>query len=161
VHAARGGAEANGPGQYGEGRVNTITLPAGTYVLTIPGKVSLPSAGDLDVIGQLEIDGAGAATTIIDAAHSTVFSVVNTQDLLTLPASPCGTAPGQTALGGRDLRARDDRARRQRRPRQTSRRSVAGSTLLRDARQERGDRELEQRVAEAFARTTPRSSKAP
>src|SRR5437867_3602615 len=46
---------------------HTITLPAGTYVLTIPGAGEDSGAtGDLDVLRDLSIVGAGAATTIID-----------------------------------------------------------------------------------------------
>lgn len=46
---------------------DTITLPAGTYTLSIAGAGEDVSAtGDLDVIGDLTINGAGAPTTIID-----------------------------------------------------------------------------------------------
>lgn len=41
---------------------DTIVLPAGTYTLT------LTAAGDLDVLDDLTIQGAGANTTILDAA---------------------------------------------------------------------------------------------
>ena len=58
--------EANdGPGG------DTIILPAGTYTLTIPpGPVGATSFfGDLDVVFNLTIKGAGADSTIIDANH--------------------------------------------------------------------------------------------
>lgn len=46
---------------------DTITLPAGTYTLTIPGAGEDAAAtGDLDITGALTINGAGAASTIID-----------------------------------------------------------------------------------------------
>ena len=46
-----------------------ITLPAGTYTLSIPGTGEDAAAtGDLDVTDNLTIVGAGAGTTIIDAA---------------------------------------------------------------------------------------------
>ncbi len=45
-----------------------IILPAGTYLLTIPGvNENNAATGDLDITGPLTISGAGAATTIIDA----------------------------------------------------------------------------------------------
>ncbi len=44
-----------------------ITLPAGTYALTITGiNDALGLTGDLDIFDDLTINGAGAATTIID-----------------------------------------------------------------------------------------------
>jgi parallel beta-helix repeat protein len=49
---------------------DTITLPAGTYVLTIPrGPVDelLASKGDLDVQDELTVNGAGTGLTVIDA----------------------------------------------------------------------------------------------
>lgn len=47
--------------------LDTITVPAGTYVLTRTGADEEEGAtGDLDVTGTLKITGAGAATTIID-----------------------------------------------------------------------------------------------
>jgi CSLREA domain-containing protein/uncharacterized repeat protein (TIGR01451 family) len=57
------------------GVASTITLPAGTYTLTIPPSSAAtnpkddPASGDLDVDNgaQVTIDGAGPALTIIDA----------------------------------------------------------------------------------------------
>lgn len=43
---------------------NIIVLPAGTYLLTRTG--SGPENGDLDITSDLDIQGAGAAVTIID-----------------------------------------------------------------------------------------------
>jgi CSLREA domain-containing protein len=49
---------------------DTIVLPAGTFVLTIPGRGEDAAAtGDLDVTGELEVAGAGEAATVIDAAR--------------------------------------------------------------------------------------------
>ena len=46
---------------------DVINLPAGTYALAIPGQGENAAAtGDLDVLGSLTINGAGAAFTIID-----------------------------------------------------------------------------------------------
>jgi len=46
----------------------TINLNPGTYTLTIPPDGALPSAanGDLDIYGELTIDGGGADKTIVD-----------------------------------------------------------------------------------------------
>lgn len=47
---------------------DTITLPAGTYTLTITGsKENNNATGDLDVLSTLTINGVGAASTIIQA----------------------------------------------------------------------------------------------
>src|SRR5207248_424021 len=48
---------------------DVITLPAGTYTLTIAGADEDAGAtGDLDITDDLTINGAGAATTIIDGS---------------------------------------------------------------------------------------------
>lgn len=47
-----------------------IVLPAGLYILTIAGGASNNAAvGDLDILGPVEIVGAGAASTVILASH--------------------------------------------------------------------------------------------
>lgn len=43
-----------------------ITVPAGVYVLTLGGAEDGNAAGDLDVLGDVTIIGAGADTTIVD-----------------------------------------------------------------------------------------------
>jgi cysteine-rich repeat protein len=43
-----------------------ITLPAGTYVLTLAGPEDQAASGDLDVTDALTITGAGAASTVLD-----------------------------------------------------------------------------------------------
>jgi CSLREA domain-containing protein len=57
---------------------DTITLPAGTYTLTIAGAGEDGGAtGDLDITGDLTINGAGAATTIVNGnALDRVFHIV-------------------------------------------------------------------------------------
>jgi CSLREA domain-containing protein len=46
-----------------------ISLPAGTYVLSIPGRDEFAAAsGDLNVTDDLSVVGAGSALTIVDAA---------------------------------------------------------------------------------------------
>lgn len=53
----------------GTSGLDTITLAAGTYALSLAGAGEDANAtGDLDVTSALQIVGAGAATTIIDAA---------------------------------------------------------------------------------------------
>lgn len=60
---------------------HTITLPAGLYRLTIPGKVEDAAAtGDLDITRQLDIIGAGAGTSIVDGnGLDRVFDVLGGQ----------------------------------------------------------------------------------
>lgn len=59
---------------------DVIEVPAGRYVLTIPGTGEQASAtGDLDILGGVDIHGAGAKRTIIDGAGiDRVFHVPNT-----------------------------------------------------------------------------------
>ncbi|MFN7951222.1 MAG: CSLREA domain-containing protein [bacterium] len=51
---------------------DTIVLPAGRYTLTIPRPADdsdSPLVGDLDIAGDLTVEGAGADATILDANH--------------------------------------------------------------------------------------------
>lgn len=48
----------------------TIILPAGTYILTIPGSCCLETNGDLNITRSMTIVGAGASNTIIDGNGS-------------------------------------------------------------------------------------------
>ena len=98
---------------------DTITLPIGTYTLTIAGIEDLGVAGDLDITGDLTINGAGQATTIIDGgALDRVFQVhgvtVEISDVTIRNGSAAGggihstgtltlnrsTVSGNTATGG-------------------------------------------------------------
>src|SRR5512135_2845852 len=45
---------------------DTITLPAGVYALTRPGADDAAQVGDLDIVDDLTIQGAGSGVTIID-----------------------------------------------------------------------------------------------
>ena len=65
---------------------HVITLPAGTYALTIPGRGELSAAtGDLNVTSTLTIHGDSTATTIIDAnSLDRVFRAVSPGTALTL-----------------------------------------------------------------------------
>ena len=67
---------------------DTIILPAGTYTLTRAGYDDDALVGDLDITHDLTIQGAGAATTIIDGngsvTHDRVFQALSTVQNLTL-----------------------------------------------------------------------------
>jgi CSLREA domain-containing protein len=71
-----------------------IVMPAGTYVLTIPGGgEDAAASGDLDILDDLELRGAGAATTIIDGnALDRIFDVAATASV---------TITGVTVQNGR------------------------------------------------------------
>jgi CSLREA domain-containing protein len=62
---------------------DTIVLPAGTYLLTLPDtNENLSANGDLDVTDALTINGAGSATTIIDGNNATrVLNLLGTASL--------------------------------------------------------------------------------
>lgn len=65
---AANGNLAVGACPAGTRALDTIVLPVGNYVLTIAGAgEDLAETGDLDLLGDTEIIGAGAATTTIDA----------------------------------------------------------------------------------------------
>jgi CSLREA domain-containing protein len=56
------------------GEADTITLPAGTYLINIPGPFPNPDEdgnlnGDLDIASEITINGAGQDVTIIDGAN--------------------------------------------------------------------------------------------
>ena len=57
---------------------DTITVPAGTYTLSIAGAgEDAGASGDLDIGGDLTINGGGSATTIVDGADlDRVFHIV-------------------------------------------------------------------------------------
>jgi len=74
--------------------VDMITVPAGTYTLTIQGANEDQSAtGDLDISEEVTINGAGSDATTVSAAGlgDRVFDVVNDSD---------ATITGLTASGG-------------------------------------------------------------
>jgi len=75
---------------------DTITVPAGTYTLTIPGAGEDASAqGDLDVTEALTINGAGASSTTIDAnSLDRVFEILNNATV---------TLDGLTMTGGANV----------------------------------------------------------
>lgn len=62
---------------------DTISLPANTYVLAIAGREEDASAsGDIDILDNLTINGAGATTTIIDGSSlDRIFHITGTTNL--------------------------------------------------------------------------------
>lgn len=69
VIAANTNVSIDGECRSGPPGADTIVLGPGSYKLTRPGRgEDLAATGDLDLIGPLEIVGAGAALTTIDAA---------------------------------------------------------------------------------------------
>ncbi|MEW5985729.1 MAG: choice-of-anchor Q domain-containing protein [Chloroflexota bacterium] len=76
---------------------DTISLPAGTYTLTIVGaNENAAATGDLDITGNLTLNGAGASTTTING-NGTV-----TGDRVLHVLSPAvATISGVTMSGGR------------------------------------------------------------
>jgi CSLREA domain-containing protein len=58
---------------------DTVIVPAGTYILTIPGRGETASAtGDLDITDNLTVAGAGAANTVVEPCTPSP------------PTAPCG-----------------------------------------------------------------------
>ncbi|MEQ9481247.1 Ig-like domain-containing protein [Coleofasciculus sp. F4-SAH-05] len=81
-------------GEMGSG-IDTIILPAGTYTFALPGtNEDAGLDGDLDITSPIIIQGAGAETTIIDAASiERVLHVLETGTLF---------LDGVTLTGGND-----------------------------------------------------------
>lgn len=78
---------------------DTIVLPAGTYLLTIAGTGEDRAAtGDLDVIDDLTITGAGAATTLIDG--NSIDRVLDVIGTAALAVSGVTVQNGSAAQGG-------------------------------------------------------------
>jgi CSLREA domain-containing protein len=67
---------------------NTITVPAGVYLITRVGYDDDALVGDLDIKHDLTIQGAGSGVTIIDGngsvTHDRVFQILSTVQNLTL-----------------------------------------------------------------------------
>jgi hypothetical protein len=80
----------------GIAEIETISVPAGTYVLTVPGNDAV--SGSLNVTASVVLDGAGAATTIIDANGLDRALVVNGEGP---PETRRLIASGLTFRGGR------------------------------------------------------------
>jgi uncharacterized repeat protein (TIGR01451 family) len=71
-------AQRSGAYLAGAAGADTISVPAGTYALSIPGTAENAAAtGDLDITDSLTLTGAGAATTVIDAGGiDRVFDII-------------------------------------------------------------------------------------
>ena len=77
---------------------DTIVLPAGTYVLDIPGlEENTALTGDLDIASDLTISGAGAKTTIIDGNE--IDRVFHVQSGATLNLSGVIVRNGNSTAG--------------------------------------------------------------
>lgn len=84
--------------------VSVIDLPAGIYTLTLPGTDEDDAAtGDLDIIGDLIIRGAGRERTIIDAGGvDRVFEIHGSQveiEGITIRNGKAGDGPGGGIAG--------------------------------------------------------------
>lgn len=78
---------------------DTITLPAGTYILSISGRgEDAAQTGDLDITDDLTINGAGAAVTIVDGG--TVDRVFHVFSGITAEISGVTTRNGSAASFG-------------------------------------------------------------
>jgi CSLREA domain-containing protein len=78
---------------------DTIILPAGVYQLTRAGYDDAANVGDLDILDDLTLQGAGSGVTIVDGngalTGDRVFQVLSTADFVTLS--------GMTIRNGRSL----------------------------------------------------------
>lgn len=74
----------------GAAGADMITVPAGTYTLTIAGNDDGAAQGDLDATGDTTVSGAGAATTIVQAGTTNsngIDKVVGFNPLCVSPVS--------------------------------------------------------------------------
>jgi len=92
---------------------DTIILSSGTYVLSLAGSGENSAVtGDLDILGDLTLTGAGANATFIDAAGlDRVFDVragnVSMTGVTLRGGSATGDGGGVSVLGGATLTLRD------------------------------------------------------
>lgn len=78
---------------------DTITLPAGTFVLSISGSDDDGLVGDLDLIDDVAIVGAGRAATIIEAnGLDVIFQVHHSETVATLADLTLSEAAAPAAL---------------------------------------------------------------
>ena len=83
--------------------VDTITLPSGTFFLTLTGDEDFAAAGDLDVRAPLNLVGQGAEETIIDASAlaDRVFNLMETATTVSISGvSITGVSTANNAGGG-------------------------------------------------------------
>lgn len=79
-----------------------IQLPAGTYVIAIPGTTG-DASGNLDISDDVTISGAGAQTTIVDGGGiDNVFSIVGIQKTIVVSGVTIqnGSVSPATRIGG-------------------------------------------------------------
>src|SRR6266403_2126742 len=84
---------------------DTIMVPAGTYLLMIPGRGEDAAAmGDLDITDDVTITGAGAHTTIVDGnGIDRIFEIVNPASIVAISSLTIrngDTVAGADADGG-------------------------------------------------------------
>ena len=83
---------------------HTITMPSGTFTLTRPGYDDAALVGDLDIVHDLTIQGAGSAATIIDGNGSVtqdrVFQVLSTVNNVTLSGMTIKNGKSLASSGG-------------------------------------------------------------
>lgn len=91
---------ANVGGVYGSG--DTINLPAGTYTNAIPStNEDLNANGDLDILKNVAIVGAGASNTFVDGGGiDRVFHLVNSGKIVSISGVTIQNGNGSTTGGG-------------------------------------------------------------
>lgn len=90
---------------------DTIQVPAGTYVVTIPPTAVGDTTGSLDISDSVDIVGAGAASTIVDGgALDNVFASVGSSKTITISGLTIqnGSVPATRTGGGISARANND-----------------------------------------------------
>lgn len=87
---------------------NTIVLPAGTFTLTISGTGQGAEAGDLNIQSNLNITGAGAASTIIDGGGIDRVLDMGSYQSLIFVSNVTITGGNSTAFGGSGIYSLDN-----------------------------------------------------
>ena len=91
---------------------DTITLPAGIYVLTIPADVEPDAAsGDLNIVEDLAITGGGAGSTIVDGNGSESIFEIDAPGGLTVLLSGVTITGGRGGANGGGIEAARARSR--------------------------------------------------
>jgi CSLREA domain-containing protein len=79
---------------------DTITLPAGTYTLSIPGTDDASAAGDLDITDHLSLTSVGPGTTIIDGGNIATYGVFESWGAISVNISNLTIRNGSSVPGG-------------------------------------------------------------